>query len=102
MKNDLIHTFNILTWVFCMLSLVTRIYSNTLANILLVAELLCVACVLVLFVVGIINIKKEEKKFKEKVRQIALEFLLTKGENVEMQNSPKNTNLLGENHDIKE
>ena len=87
--------FNRLTWIFCILSLIARLYNNTIANILLGAELICVVGVIVLLIVGTIRIKKQEKQFKEDLRNMALEFLKTK-------DTPNKLEILGESDDIKE
>lgn len=95
MKVDLMRLFNRLVWLFCVLSLVARLFSETLANILLGAELICVVGVIVVLIVGTIRIKKQEKKFKEDLRNRVLEFLKTK-------DNPNTLEILGESDDIKE
>lgn len=70
-----IHFFNILTLLFCMLQGITRFYSSFMANIFITLEIICFVVVIVLFVVGLIRIKRQEKKFKEDLRNRALEFL---------------------------
>ena len=70
-----IHFFNILTLLFCMLQGITRFYSSFIANVFITLEIICFVVVIVLFVVGLIRIKRQEKKFKEDLRNMALEFL---------------------------
>ena len=95
MKTDLMKVFNRLTWIFCILSIIARFYNNTIANILLGAELICVVGVIVMLIVGTIRIKKQEKQFREDLRKMALEFLKTK-------DTPNTLEILGESDDIKE
>lgn len=70
-----IHFFNILTLLFCMLQGITRFYSDLVANIFITLELICFVVVVVLFTIGMIRIKREEKRLKEKLREDFLKFL---------------------------
>lgn len=67
-----IYGFSILTWLFCILFITARNYSSLLANIFLGLEIACLVIELVFFVVGLIKIKREERK----LREMALDFLM--------------------------
>lgn len=67
-----IYGFSILTWLFCILFIIARNYSSLLANIFLGLEIACLVIELVFFVVGLIKIKREERK----LREMALDFLM--------------------------
>lgn len=70
-----IHFFNILTLLFYMLQGITRFYSDLVANIFITLEVICFVVVVVLFTIGMIRIKREEKRLKEKLREDSLKFL---------------------------
>ena len=58
-----------------MLQVITRFYSDLVANIFITLELICFVVVVVLFTIGMIRIKREEKRLKEKLREDFLKFL---------------------------